>query len=305
VCHHPIIFKGLKKITGANYVERIILKAIKNDIAIYACHTNLDNLQEGVNAKIAEKLGIKNCKILVPKNNILYKLFVYAPVLESENIRQTLFAAGAGNIAEYSNCSFETKGAGTFKPLINSNPKIGEAGGQQENIAEVKLEFLIQQHALSSVIKAFDGLTFYEEKAYELIAIENAHQQIGSGMIGNLENPVDAKDFLTLLQNNLGAKVVRHTEILPNKIQKIAFCGGSGSFLLQAAIGAGADVYVSADFKYHEFFDADGKILIADVGHFETEQFTGEIFYEHLRKKFPIFALFLTDINTNPINYFY
>jgi dinuclear metal center YbgI/SA1388 family protein len=305
VCHHPIIFKGLKKITGANYVQRIIIKAIQNNIAIYACHTNLDNMLSGVNDVIANKIGLINKRILAPRTDTLSKLITYAPVAEIENIKATLFAAGAGNIGQYADCSFVSTGTGSFRPLLSANPKIGLAGGPQEQVSEAKLEFLVPQFAIHNVLKALHELSYYETKAYEIIQIQNANQTIGSGLIAELPEALTNEAFLHLLKHKMKLNCIRHTQFINKKIKNIALCGGSGSFLMPNAIAAGADAYISADFKYHEFFDADAKLLIADIGHYESEQFTSEIFYAQLRKKFPIFALFLTDINTNPINYFY
>jgi dinuclear metal center YbgI/SA1388 family protein len=305
VCHHPVIFKGLKKITGNNYTERIVIKAIKHNIAIYACHTNLDNMLLGVNNVIANKIGLINRTILAPKYNALSKLIVYAPIAETESIKTILFAAGAGQIGNYAECSFATQGIGTFKPNEMSNPKIGQANGPREQINEVKLEFLVSNFNTNNVLKALNTLTYYEQKAYELIPIANTNQDIGSGLLAELPEAMDNEAFLKFLQQKMQLKCIRHTPFLNKKIKKIALCGGAGSFLLNNARAAGADAYISADFKYHEFFDADNTILIADIGHYESEQFTSEIFYEKIRNKFPIFALFLTDINTNPINYFY
>jgi dinuclear metal center YbgI/SA1388 family protein len=305
VCHHPIIFKGLKKITGNNYVSRIVIKAIQHNIAIYACHTNLDNMLHGVNEVIANKIGLINKSILLSKANTLSKLVTYAPIAETETVKQALFAAGAGNIGQYAECSFVTTGIGSFRPLHDARPQIGNAGGPQEQVQEVKLEFLVPHFALNNVVKALQALTYYETKAYEIMPILNANQEIGSGLIASLPEAITNEAFLHLLKQKMNLTCIRHTQFVNKKIKKVALCGGSGSFLLQHAIAAGADAYISADFKYHEFFDAEAQVLIADIGHYESEQFTSEIFYAQLRKKFPIFALFLTDINTNPINYFY
>ncbi len=304
VCHHPIIFGGLKKINGKNYVERVIIAAIKNDIAIYACHTNLDNMLHGVNAKIAEKIALQDVQILLPKKETLEKLYLYAPEKELENVQKQFFALGAGQIGDYSECSFSVVGNGTFKAGANSNPKVGVAGGQREKVNEVKIEIIYNKHLKFNILNTIEKLDFYEEVAFEIIPLQNANQTIGSGIIGVLPEPVEPMEFLRFIKKALNTDCIRHTAILPKVIQRVAICGGSGSFLLPYAKKAKADVYISADFKYHEFFDADNSIIIADIGHFETEQFTPEIFYSYLQNKNCNFALHLSKINTNPIQYF-
>lgn len=303
VCHHPIIFKGLKRITGANYVERVVVMAIKNDISIIACHTNLDNMQAGVNAKIAEKLELQNCKILVPGKNTIRKFCTYVPKHYAEKVREGLFEVGAGQIGLYSNCSFNTEGVGTFQPLIGSNPMVGNAGGSEENIDEVKVEVIYHKHLESNIIKKLNSFTYYEEKAYEIYEITNINQSIGAGMIGTFNIPMPPSEFLKKVKKVFQTGCIRYTS-LERDIQKVALCGGSGSFLLADAISQKADAFISADFKYHEFFDADDQIMITDIGHYESEQYTSEIFYDYLREKFTNFAIQINSGNTNPINYF-
>ncbi len=304
VCHHPVIFSGLKRITGRNYVERIVYKAIKNDIIIYAAHTNLDNMYTGVNAKIAEKLGLTNIKILAPKTDTLSKLYTYAPMEAAPKVLEALFAAGAGHVGKYSECSFNAPGTGTFRAAEDATPAIGEAGGKREWVDEVKIEVLVERHQQAAVLRALFSTHPYEEVAYELIPLPNANQQIGAGMVGTLPQPMDETAFLGLLKQQMKAGIIRHTELSGKKIQKVAICGGSGSFLLNDAICAGADVFVTADYKYHQFFDAEGKIIIADIGHYESEQYTGEIFEAILKEKFPTFAVLLSNSSTNPVKYF-
>jgi len=304
VAHHPLIFSGLKKITGRNYVEKIVQKAIKNDINIYAAHTNLDNMYNGVNAKIAEKLGLNSIRILLPKTDTLSKLCTYAPLDVVEKVREALFAAGAGNIGKYKECSFNTCGTGTFRAHQDANPAIGEAGGNREWVDEVKIEVLIEKHNENAVLKALFQNHPYEEVAYELIPLPNTNQAIGAGMIGTLPELMEEHDFLTFLKKQMKTDCIRHTALKAKKIERVAICGGSGSFLLKDAMQAGADIFITGDFKYHQFFDAEGKIIIADIGHYESEQFTSEIFEEILNKKFPTFAILLSNINTNPVKYF-
>ena len=305
VSHHPLIFSGLKKITGRNYVEKIVQKAIKNDVNIYAAHTNLDNMYEGVNAKIADKLGLKDIKILQAKTDTLSKLYTYAPLNSVENVRDALFAAGAGNISKYKECSFNTNGTGTFRAHKDASPAIGEAGGSREWVEEVKIEMIVEKHAENAVLRALFQSHPYEEVAYELIPLPNPNQQIGAGMVGILAAPMDEQDFLVFLKKQMKTDCIRHTALRSKKIERVAVCGGSGSFLLKDALYAGADIFITGDFKYHQFFDAEGKIIIADIGHYESEQFTSEIFEEILNKKFPTFAILLSNINTNPVKYFF
>lgn len=302
IAHHPIVFKGLKSFTGKNYVEKVIIKAIKNNIAIYAIHTNLDNVLNGVNGKIAEKLGMKNCKILSPKVGILHKLITFAPLAYADKIRQALFTAGAGNIGNYSEASFNTNGTGTFKGNNASQAFIGNKNIQHRE-DEVKIEVIFEAHNGTKLLSTLREYHPYEEIAYDIITLNNTHQNVGSGLIGELEQPIDAYEFLQYLKNVMEVSIIKHTQLLANKIKTVALCGGSGSFLLKNAIIAGADIFISADFKYHEFFDADNKIIIADVGHYESEKFTQELLLEIITKKFPTFAVRITKKNTNPIKY--
>lgn len=303
VAHHPIIFGGLKRLTGANYVERTVIKAIQNNIAIYACHTNLDNVKHGVNAKIAEKLGLTNLKILSPKKQLLKKLVTYVPATHLEKVRESLFEAGAGNIGNYDNCSFNISGTGTFRGNENSNPFIGEKGKISfEN--ETRIEVIFEAINESRILKNLLTNHPYEEVAFDVYPLENTYQNVGSGMTGEFEKALSETEFLNLLKKAFGLKILKHTPLLNKPIKKVAFCGGSGAFLIKNAINSGSDAYVSGDIKYHEFFDAESRILIADTGHFENEQFTPEIFYELIQKKFTTFATYLSKVNTNPVNYF-
>ena len=302
IAHHPIIFSGLKRLNGNNYVERCVIKAIKNDIALYAAHTNLDNVANGVNAKICEKLGLQNTKILSPKKDILKKLVTFCPVANLDTVRNALFAAGAGQISEYSECSFTTEGTGTFRASDKANPYIGKAN-ERHNEKEIKIELLFPSYSEKKILQALFQSHPYEEVAYDILPLSNKHSTIGSGMIGNLPKEMDEMDFLKLAKATFAADGVRYTGLLGKKVKKVAVCGGAGSFLLQDAIATGADIFVTADYKYHQFFDAEKRIVIADIGHYESEQFTKELFYELIQKKFPNFALRLTKNNTNPINY--
>lgn len=302
IAHHPIVFSGLKKFTGKNYVERVIIKAIRNNIAIYAAHTNLDNVQQGVNSRIAEKLGLQNCSVLVPQKAAMKRLITFCPEEKAEQVRMAMFNAGAGRIGDYEECSFNSVGEGTFKAKEGANPYVGEIGKLARE-KEIKIETIYPVWLESKVVSAMIKAHPYEEVAYDLIALTNTHSGYGSGLVGELVSEVTELDFLKGLKNKMNTAVVRHTAIRNKMVKKVAVCGGSGSFLLGNAKQAGADVFVTADFKYHQFFDADNQIVIADIGHYESEQFTKELFYDILNQKFSTFALHLSKTNTNPINY--
>ncbi|MDO6492803.1 MULTISPECIES: Nif3-like dinuclear metal center hexameric protein [unclassified Cellulophaga] len=303
VSFHPIIFSGLKKITGANYVERVVLKAIKNDIAIYSMHTALDNSNKGVNAKICEVLGLTNTKILIPQKGTIKKLTTYVPKKEAAELKEVLFAAGVGNIGNYSNCSFTTIGTGSFKPNEKANPTIGEIGKTQTE-EEVQINVTFEKAKEKKILQALFKNHSYEEVAYEITTLENTNQNIGMGMVGELENPVNETKFLQDLKIKMNADCVRHSNLLNKKIKKVAVLGGSGSFAINAAKAVNADVFITADLKYHQFYEAENKILLADIGHFETEQFTKNLLVEILTKKIPNFAVSLSESITNPIKYF-
>lgn len=303
IAHHPIVFSGLKKITGKNYIERTILKAIKNDIAIYACHTNLDNvLQNGVNQKIANKLSLHNQAILAPKSGELQKLVSFVPTAHKEEVLNNLFQAGAGHIGNYSHCSFSNQGKGSFKAGNYTNPfvgKIGETHFEDESRIEVIYPKHLKNNIISTLIKAHP----YEEVAYDIYNLENQHSQVGSGIVGELEQATPVMDFLESLKLAMNVNCVRYTKPHIKEVKKIAVCGGSGSFLLGNAIANQADVFITADYKYHQFFDADNKIIIADIGHFESEQYTINLFEEILSAKFQNLNFVKTEITTNPVLY--
>jgi dinuclear metal center YbgI/SA1388 family protein len=303
VSHHPIVFKGLKRFTGKNYVERTVIKAIKNDIAIYAIHTNLDNVfHNGVNRRIAETLGLKTLKILAPKKQILMKLTTFIPKVNTQTVLDALYAAGAGEIGDYRNCSFRTEGVGTFKPIGDANPYIGSLN-KDEEVVENRVEVIFPAFLESKILTALKTAHPYEEVAYYLNLLENTHQEVGSGMVGNLETPLSETDFLVFLKDKMQVNCVKYTALLGKPIKKVAVCGGAGGFLLGNAIGAGADIFITSDYKYHEFFDADGKIVIADIGHYESEQFTINLLGDIVQNKFKKIQVFLTKMNTNPVNY--
>lgn len=303
LAHHPIVFKGLKKLTGGDYVQRTILKAIKNGIAIYAAHTNFDHFFYGVNYEIAKRIGLNDLKILAPKSGILNKLVFYVPTEERATVLEALFSAGAGEIGNYSECSFRSIGLGTYKPSEAANPYEGQFGIRSE-VEEERVEVLVDQYKSYQIIQALKNVHPYEEVAFELYAIENQNQMVGAGMIGELDESQELETFLAHLKKTFNCDSIRYTSSIGKQIKRVAICGGSGSFLLKRAIQSQADIFITGDFKYHEFFDADNQIVIADIGHFESEQYTSHRFADILKKKFPKFAVHLTEVETNPIKYF-
>jgi dinuclear metal center YbgI/SA1388 family protein len=302
ISHHPVIFGGIKRLTGNSFVERVLISAVKNDIAILSVHTNADSVKNGVNARICDKLKVQHRKVLKPIKDHLVKLAVYVPLAFAEKVRQGIFEAGAGVIGDYDCCSYNVQGKGTFRASSSSNPFVGEPGSIHTE-DEVRIETVMPKHLTSKVVGAVMENHPYEEVAYDLYPLFNSNPAIGMGMIGELETSMSERDFLFMLKEKFHADSIRYTSSSGREIRKVAVSGGSGSFLLHDAIAMGADAYVSADFKYHQFFEAEDKILIADIGHYESEQFTKELFYELVTKKFPKFAVHLSEINTNPINY--
>ena len=303
VAHHPIIFSGLKKINGKNYVEQTIITAIKNDIAIYAIHTNLDNVLQGVNGKIADAIGLINRQVLQPKNNLLKKLFTFVPLEHAEKVRNAIFAAGGGQISNYSECSFNTEGTGTYKAGKGTNPFIGKIG-ERHSEPEIKMEIIFPAWLEKGIYSAMIAAHPYEEVAYDIVQLENANLQVGSGLVGELPEPVSEAVFLSDIKRIFNLSVIKHTALTGREVKKVALCGGAGSFLIGAASAAGADFYISSDIKYHEFFDANGRLVVADIGHYESEQFTIGLLSEFLQQKFPTFAVLKTGVVTNPVNYY-
>jgi dinuclear metal center YbgI/SA1388 family protein len=302
VAHHPIVFSGLKKITGKNYVERTVIKAIKNDIAIYAIHTNLDNMLNGVNEIIGRKLGLINTQILSPSSNNLRKLITYVPADYVEKVRESLFDSGAGKIGNYNECSFSSVGEGSFRAGADTNAFVGEKGERHLEV-EQKLEVIYAMDKQSAILSALSNSHPYEVVAYDILELQNSNSGIGGGLIGELENGIDEITFLKSLKIKMKTDCVRYTDLQGKQIKKVAVCGGSGSFLLKDAIHQNADIFITGDFKYHEFFDAENRIIIADIGHFESEQYTIELLAEKLKEKFTTFAVCFTEVNTNPVNY--
>ncbi len=303
IAHHPIIFSGLKKINGKNYVEKTIIQAIKNDIAVYAIHTNLDNVIKGVSGRMAEILDLVNVRILSGKEQTLKKLYTFIPNVHAEKLRAALFSVGAGVIGEYEECSFNAEGYGTFKGSENSNPFVGKPGRQHRE-AETRIELVFPSWLEKDILSALRNTHPYEEPAFDIINLANSHPWTGSGIIGELKSPMEERDFLNFLKDRFSLKLIRHTPLLNKTVKKVALCGGAGSFLISKALSAGADFYITGDIKYHEFFDANNRMVVADIGHYESEQYTIDLLFDLLRQKFPTFALLKTEVETNPVQYF-
>ncbi|WP_282125342.1 Nif3-like dinuclear metal center hexameric protein [Marinifilum flexuosum] len=302
IAHHPIVFKGLKRFNGSNYVERTVMMAIKNNIAIYAAHTNIDSVRGGVSERICDLIGLQNKKVLSPINGDLKKLVTFVPNDHAQKVREALFSAGGGSIGNYDSCSFNVEGEGTFRGGEETNPFVGEKGKLHFE-KEVRVETIFPKHLKGKVVGAMLNAHPYEEVAYDVYSLDNNNPQVGLGMIGELESEEDTIDFLKRIKEIFGCGCIKYTNINKGNIKKVAVCGGSGSFLLRNAISAKADIFITGDFKYHEFFDAENKLIIADIGHYESEQFTRDIFYEIVTKKLPNFAVHISEINSNPINY--
>ena len=304
VAHHPIVFKGLKRLNGKNYVERTVIKAIQNNVAIYAIHTNLDHVPNGVNSMIAARLGLQNVKILAPKRQTLLKLTFFVPKQDTAQVLESLYAAGAGKIGNYAECSFQTSGEGTFRPLAGADPYAGKVG-ELERAAEQRVELMLSAHLERKILQVLRQNHPYEEVAYYLQTLENENQEVGAGAVGDLPEAMPLTEFLAHLKKSMAVSVIKHTASAKKTIQRVAVCGGAGSFLLPNALAAQADAFVTADFKYHEFFDAENQIVICDIGHYESEVYTKQLLHDYLSKKFGNFALHLSETNTNPVAYYY
>ena len=302
IAHHPIIFRGIRKLTGAGYVERVIIKAIRNGIAIYAIHTNLDNIRQGVNRKICDMLSLQNVTVLQPKQDKLMKLVTFTPVDHRDQVLEALHQAGAGNIGKYEKCSFRVEGMGRFMPGKEANPFIGEKEHLEE-VCEERIEVIFPSHKKDRILDMLNSAHPYEEVAYYLQELANDSGEVGSGMAGFLEHEMKPVDFLRFLKDRMKLNMVRYTAPDNLLIRKIGVCGGAGAFLLKKALQSGAQAFITADIKYHDFFETEGKLMLVDVGHYESEQFTKELIYDLLSKKFSNIALRLSEVNTNPIRY--
>ena len=302
IAHHPLIFGGLKRLTGAHWVEQCVIAAIKHDICLYAIHTNLDNVHDGVNSKIAEKIGLQEVQILSPKRDTLSKLITFVPNDSVDQVLGALYAAGVGEIGNYDHCSFQLTGEGTFRPNDRANPTIG-AQHVEEKVTEKRLELLFPTHKQRSVIRSLREAHPYEEVAYYVQSLTNENQEVGSGAIGSLPAPLPSKSFLMALKERMNLQVIRHTALVKGNIQRVAVCGGSGRFLLNQAKRAGADIFITSDFKYHDFFEAEKDIIVGDIGHYESEVFTKDLIRDRLKEKFANIAVRLSEVHTNPVQY--
>jgi dinuclear metal center YbgI/SA1388 family protein len=303
ISHHPLIFGGIKSLTGAAASEKMIIKAIKNDLAVYSSHTNLDIFPGGVSRRMAEKMGLNNIKVLSPVRNRLLKLVTFVPGSHLSEVSQAVFNAGAGVIGAYDNCSFSAAGTGTFRAGEGTNPFTGNQGTLHQE-PEIRFETILFDFDRTPVINALLKAHPYEEVAYDLYRLENDNVQAGLGCTGDLSSPLGEKAFLELAATVFDAQILRHSVLTGRSISKVAICGGAGSSLIKDALNSGADAYITADLKYHNFMDYGSQLLLADPGHYESENCSSEILYELIIKKFPTFALRFSEINTNPINYF-
>ena len=301
ISHHPIIFSGLKRLTNSNYVERTVVKAIQNNIALYASHTNLDHAPHGVSYHLASKLGIKG-QVMKPMRDALKALHYYVPATHDVSVREALHAAGAGNIGEYASCSFTSEGTGRFQPSAEANPHTRSAGVLSE-VNEVKVEMIFPSHLSAQILSTLKATHPYEEVAYSIHSLDNSWQDVGSGYVGTLENPLSPKEFLTFVKKHLGLQALKHTALPTGPISKVAVCGGAGSFLIKEAVKQGCDAYITADIKYHEFFEAENQCLIIDVGHYESEVMIIDAIHDYLSKKISNFAVLKSETNTNPVRF--
>ena len=302
VCFHPILFKGLKRFTENSHVVRSVRKAIKNEVAIYAIHTALDNQAHGVSFGLSQSLGLTNTSVLLPKKNTVMKLNFYVPQAQAEQVRNALFAAGAGKLGNYDECSFSSAGEGSFRPLQNSTPYVGKKG-ERHIEDELQIQMVFQKHLATQIIEALVSSHPYEEVAYEITSLANPKQNLGMGMIGDLPKSMKPDAFLDFVKKTLKTPSLRHSHLGTNEIARVAVLGGSGSFAIQAAKSKKADAYITADLKYHDFYEGNQSFLVVDAGHYETEQHTKNLIHNHLTKKLPNFAILLSKVNTNPIKY--
>jgi dinuclear metal center YbgI/SA1388 family protein len=302
VAHHPLIFGGIRSVIEGDLTGRLLMQAIRAGISIYAIHTNLDNVLHGVNGRVADLLGLQHIKVLKPAGKVLRKLHCFVPIDHASAVKEAIFQAGAGHIGKYSECSFTVEGEGTFLPLPGSNPFKGDLGHRHVE-KEIRLEIIFPFWLEGVVVKAMRDAHPYEEVAYDLVILENSYDRVGSGIIGELPDEVSEKEFLERLQKVFGIPVVRYSPLRGLSVRKVAVCGGAGSFLISNAIGAGADIFVTSDLKYHDFFKADDRIILADIGHYESEQYTSNLLCDLLKEKFPNFAVLKSNVQTNPVNY--
>ncbi|RNC63788.1 Nif3-like dinuclear metal center hexameric protein [Proteiniphilum sp. X52] len=302
ISHHPVAFRPFKSLTGKNYTERCMMQAVRHDIALYAAHTNLDNARGGVNYKLAEMLELQNVKILQPLENALLKFVTTVPLQHAESVRNALFNAGAGGIGNYDSCSYNLSGEGTFRAKEGASPHIGEIGRLHFE-PEVRIETVIPVMKREEVLRALLSVHPYEEPVFDFYPIANDWPQHGSGVVGVLPEPMPEQEFLYLLKDIFNLPTIQHSKTQGREIRDVALCGGAGAFLIPRAIAYGADAFITGEAKYNHFFDVEGRILLAVVGHYESEICTKEIFFDLISRKFPTFALHKSAFDSNPVKY--
>ncbi len=301
VSHHPLIFQGLKKITGQDHVAKTVKKAIQENIAIYAAHTNLDSVDFGISAILADKIGLKGLKVLDPKADLLKKLVVFCPVDYAGKVRKAVFAAGAGHIGDYDSCSFNLEGQGSFKAGDDADPFVGQRG-ELHYEKEARVETIFPVYRQQQILEAMTEAHPYEEVAYDIYPLDNRYEKAGFGIIGYLKKPIPAKSFLSELKEKLNLQMLKYTPA-NGQVSRVAVCGGAGSFLIDKAKAAKVDAFITADLKYHDFFRAENQIMLADIGHYESEKYAKELLNQIISEKFPNFAPTLSGIDTNPVKY--
>lgn len=302
ISHHPLAFRKFKSLTGKNYVERCMVKAIKNDIVVYAAHTNLDNAKEGINQYLANMLGLQNVRILAPQENKLLKLVVFTPYSHVEQVRNALFNAGAGNIGNYDSCSYNLNGEGTFRASKGANPFVGEIG-ELHRESEVRTEVIFPAFKKGEIIRALISFHPYEEPAYDIYPLVNDWKQVGSGIVGTLPEEMGEENFLYLIKDVFNLSSVQYSTLRNRMVRDVAICSGSGNFLIPQAISYGADVFITGEAKYNDFYDVEDKILLAVIGHYESEIFTKNLFFDIISEKYPTFALYMAGTDKNPVRY--
>jgi dinuclear metal center YbgI/SA1388 family protein len=303
ISHHPLAFKPFKSLTGNTYIERCLIKSCKYDLVIYSAHTNLDNAVGGVNYRLAEIIGLRKVRILSPQKQALLKIVTFVPEAHAETVRNALFEAGAGHTGNYDSCSFNLPGDGTFRAGENCHPYCGEAG-KLHHEKEIRIETILPAFRKSNVLRALLSVHPYEEPAFDIYPLENVRHTAGSGIVGELPESEDAHEFLARIKKLFQADCVKHSGGWTGQfVRKIAVCGGSGAFLIPEAMAAGAEVFVTGEAKYNDFYDVENKLLLAVIGHYETEICTKDIFFDVISKKSATFAVHISNTDSNPVKY--
>lgn len=302
ISHHPLAFKPFKSLTGKNYIERCVMKACKHDIVVYAAHTNLDNAIGGINYYLARMLNLQHVRILDPQQSKLLKLVTFVPDTHAAIVRSALFNAGAGSIGAYDSCSYNTNGEGTFRAGEDSNPFCG-LKGEVHTEPEVRIEVVLPLFKQQEVLQALIAVHPYEEPAYDFYALQNLWSQAGSGVVGTLPEEMEEEDFLYMLKDVFHLTSIMHSKLRGKSIRDVALCSGAGAFLVSKAIGYGADVFITGESKYNDYYDVEDRILLATVGHYESEIYTKNIFFDIISEKYSNFAVYMSGFDVNPVNY--